>query len=44
MSLLFETQIPVTNGYANFSQFGVSDVVDHLVISYNFKLPLGLDE
>ena len=43
VSLLFQTQCQVVNGYANFTQLGVSDLVDNLVISYSFALPQGLN-
>ncbi len=43
VSLIFQTQCQIVNGYANFTQLGVSDLVDNLVISYSFALPQGLN-
>lgn len=43
-SLIFQTEVSVLNGYANFTKLGVSDLVENLVISYSFKLPAGLDK
>jgi hypothetical protein len=43
VSLIFETEVPVINGYANFTKLGVSNMVDNLLISYSFKLPAGLN-
>jgi hypothetical protein len=42
--LLIETEVPVINGYANFTRLTISDTVDDLVISYQFKLPYGLNK
>ena len=41
--LIFQTEVAIINGFANFTQLGVSDIVDNLVISYSFKLPQGLN-
>lgn len=43
LNLIFQTEVCVINGFANFTQFGVSDLVDDLIISFSFKLPTGLD-
>jgi hypothetical protein len=43
LNLIFQTEVSVINGFANFTQFGISDLVDDLIISFKFKLPTGLD-
>ena len=43
LNLIFQTEVRVINGFANFTQFGISDLVDDLIISFSFKLPTGLD-
>jgi hypothetical protein len=41
--IILQTQAYVVNGYANFTNLGVSDVVTNLVISYSFVLPVGVN-
>jgi hypothetical protein len=43
LNLIFQTEVSVINGFANFTQFGISDLVDDLIIGFKFKLPTGLD-
>lgn len=41
--LVFQTEANVVNGYATFTKLGISQVDSSFAISYNFKLPEGLN-
>ena len=43
VSLIIQIEAPVINGYANFTNLSVSDLVDNLVIGYSLKQPLGVN-
>ncbi len=42
-SLILQTEANVINGVATFTKLGVSEIDSGIVISYNFKLPEGLN-
>lgn len=42
-SLIIQTEAPVVNGYANFTNLSVSDLVDTIVIGYSLKQPQGVN-
>jgi len=44
VNLIFESEVAVVNGFANFTKLGVSNIVDKLILSYSFKLPNGVNE
>ena len=41
--LIIQTEAQVVDGYANFTNLSISDLVDNLVISYSFDLPTGVN-
>lgn len=42
--LILQTQANVVSGYANFTQLGISDFDESVVISYNFVTPIGVNQ
>lgn len=40
---LISSEVNITNGYANFTQFGVSNMATSLVLEYSIKLPSGIN-
>jgi hypothetical protein len=43
-SLILQTSTDVMNGYANFTNLGISDVADSFVVAYRFDTPQGVNE
>ena len=43
-SIVIQTEAIVINGTAEFTKLAISDITDKFIISYNFKLPQGIDE
>ena len=41
--LIYQTAINVVNGYANFTQLGISDKISRFVIAYRILLPQGVN-
>ncbi len=41
--IIYQTNATVVNGYANFTNLGISSVTDQFVINYKFDVPTGVD-
>lgn len=42
-TLLYQTESSVVDGYANFTNLTISSVGQDFTITFNFKLPVGID-
>ncbi len=42
-SILYQTEAKVVDGYANFTNLALSAEGSNFVITYNFKLPSGIN-
>ena len=42
--LVGQTEVNVINGIAKFTSLAISDITEKFIISYNFKVPKGINE